>query len=281
MTKKILVAIDWENVNLGNKANWDFLQEYPKKNLTVFLFHQDLSKAKPPIIPNVPITYLPTPSEERETKGQKNSTDRFMIKTILQEVFEQNTYENVILVSDDKGFETLLLLLKENFLIHTEQKRSDINNLKELNITQNILTLLKEKPIGVKRLPIVYQQIYQNKLSEQLALESRLSLKEFFAMLEESNILYKDTKENTYALLVKRIQNPQHKNDVFEDITNYIKGHTTQGDTFTRSVLFSFIRKNTQFIAHLNSKKSKQDLIIHLKNKKVVQEIGTDVYQIL
>lgn len=126
---KVLIAIDWENINFGNKKDWKFMENYPQKSIVVLVFHSDIKKSVFPVFPHLSVIYKPTPAHEK-VENPKNSTDRYMIRTILSKVTEEN-YNEVIVVSDDRIFQKLKDLL-EIIGVKTTIEYSDRQNLKKL-----------------------------------------------------------------------------------------------------------------------------------------------------
>lgn len=278
MVYKVLIAIDWENINTGNKTKWEFIEKYPPKSVNIVIFHYDLKKSVTPIFPRIPVTYEPTPKLE-SFNGSKNSTDRHMMRTILKKVLDEN-YNEVVIVSDDKIFDILKSLL-EQIKIPTTIEYSDIHTFRKHLVVERIFELLEESPATLEDLQNRYHKKYNHNLVDEVQKQVNLSLKDTLNKLIAINAIYiiqDETLNNNKYTLHHHTENHQlQEGEIEENISDVIQilyNKHPKGHELDRSTLFNTIKGNTIFSDKFNSKTIKDKLIQKLIEKNILLPVG-------
>jgi hypothetical protein len=280
MIYKVLIAIDWENINTGNKTDWKFMEKYPQKSLSIYIFHSDLQKAAFPIFPHIPVTYEPTPKQEL-LNGSKNSTDRHMIKTILKKVLDEN-YNEVILVSDDRIFESLKQLL-DKIAVKTTIEYSDTQFFKKQPVIERIFEILAECPVTLDELQNKYHKKHTHNLTEDALKQVKCSLKDTLNKLLGMNLICIIESENKYALNnhtdTQQLQEEEIEQNI-QAIIQILCNKLSKGHEIDRSTLFNAIKGNTVFSDKFTTKPAKDKVIQKLIEKNVIKPIGDETYTI-
>lgn len=268
----MLVAIDWENINMGNKSDWKFLEKSPQKSITIYVFHSDLQKTSFPIFPHIPVVYEPTPKTEA-LNGEKNTTDRHMIKTVLKKVLDEN-YTEVVIVSDDKIFGHLKTLL-DKIAIKTTIEYSDTQNFKKQSVTEHILEILGQTPCTLEELQNNYQKKYNHDINAHCVQQVKLSIHDTLSKLLNMNLVSID-EQNKYTSYnhnnIQKIEEGIDEN--LAAIVQILYNNHSKGKEFDRSSLFNTIKGNTIFKDSFTSKTEKDKLIEKLIQKNILKPLG-------
>lgn len=272
MVYKMLVAIDWENINMGNKSDWKFLEKHPQKSITIYVFHSDLQKSSFPIFPHIPIVYEPTPKTE-VLNGEKNTTDRHMIKTVLKKVLDEN-YTEVIIVSDDKIFGHLKTLL-DKIAIKTTIEYSDTQSFKKQPVIEHILEILEQIPCTFEELQNNYKKKYNHDINVHSTQQVKLSIKDTLIKLSNMNLINVDEQGKYVSSNHSTLQKIQEGIDEnLTAITQILYNNHSKGKELDRSSLFNTIKGNTIFKDSFTSKTEKDKLIEKLIQKNIIKPLG-------
>lgn len=276
MLYKVLIAIDWENINSGNKTDWNFIKNYPQNSVIIYVFHSDIQKTVPPVFPHIPVVYEPTPKQE-QINGAKNCTDRHIIKTVLKKVLNEN-YNEVVIVSDDKGFEKLTALL-QHIDIKVSTEYSDLKKLRQYKTVERILSLLETNgAISYAELENSYSKKYSTHIEKDCNDETKLSVQEILKKLVSINHL--QCIENKYGIK-NQVNSQDAENEVIENldaIIQILRNKHEKGNILDRSTLFNAIKGNTPFADKFNSKTAKNTVIAKLIEKKVIVLTNDDKF---
>lgn len=277
MIYKVLIAIDWENINFGNKTDWNFIKEYPPNAVTIYVFHSDITKSTPPIFPHIPVVYEPTPKQE-QINGAKNCTDRHIIKTVLKKILIEN-YTEVVVVSDDKGFEKLTALLQQ-IDIKASIEYSELKKLRQYKIVERILSILDNSMLTYEELQNSYFKKYNTNLDEYCMNETKLKGKELLNKMISINII--QLVETKYSLKEQLIS-AETETEILESldaIIQILRNKHQKGSVLDRSSLFNAIKGNTIFSDRFNSKTTKDKIIEKLIEKGVLIKNNNEDYMI-
>lgn len=278
MLYKVLIAIDWENINSGNKTDWNFIKNYPQNSVIIYVFHSDIQKTVPPVFPHIPVVYEPTPKQE-QINGAKNCTDRHIIKTVLKKVLNEN-YNEVVIVSDDKGFEKLTALL-QHIDIKVSIEYSDLKKLRQYKTVERILSLLETNgTITYAELENSYSKRYNTHIEKDCNDEIKLSLVEVLKKLIATN--YVQSIENKYCIK-SQVNTQDAENEVIENleaVIQVLRNKHKKGDILDRSSLFNTIKSSKVFADKFSSKTAKDKLITQLLEKKIIKITNEDKFEV-
>lgn len=277
MLYKVLIAIDWENINSGNKTDWNFIKNYPQNSVTIYVFHSDIQKSVPPIFPHIPVVYEPTPKQE-QINGAKNCTDRHIIKTVLKKVLNEN-YNEVVIVSDDKGFEKLITLLQQ-IDIKASTEYSDLKKLRQYKTVERVLSILDNNSLTYEELQNSYLKKYNTNLDDDCIHETKFKGKELLNKMITINSI--QLAENKYSLK-GQLNSTETETEILENldaIIQILRNKHHKDNILDRSTLFNAIKGNTIFAEKFKSKTAKDKIIEKLIEKKVITPTDNDKFYV-
>ncbi len=277
MIYKVLIAIDWENINSGNKTDWNFIKNYPQNTVNIYVFHSDITKSTPPIFPHIPVVYEPTPKQE-QINSAKNCTDRHIIKTVLKKVLSEN-YSEVVIVSDDKIFEKLTTLLQQ-IDIKASIEYSDLKKLRQYKVVEDILSILSNNILTYEELQNRYHKKYSTDLEDACINETKLKGKELLNKMIIINSI--QLVENKYSLK-GQLNSTETETEILESldaIIQILRNKHQKGDILDRGSLFNAIKGGTMFSNKFNSKTAKDKIIEKLIEKGVLVKNNNEEYTI-